>query len=156
MAIGKCRECGKDVSTEAKTCPHCGASNPIEGSVGRFTTAIAICLAAFVGIKCSSTDDTPADPVASNVRTYTPSKEHTAGASNARYMCSEFVKRGAHDPSSLDWDRRFEWPAREYDDGVWEVGMRFRAKNGFGATVLNVKTCRIKVSGENASLMSLE
>ncbi|MDA1380491.1 zinc ribbon domain-containing protein [Plesiomonas shigelloides subsp. oncorhynchi] len=28
MAMTKCRECGKDVSTEAKVCPHCGVENP--------------------------------------------------------------------------------------------------------------------------------
>ncbi len=26
MALKKCKECGHDVSTKAKTCPHCGAS----------------------------------------------------------------------------------------------------------------------------------
>lgn len=30
MALGKCRECDADVSAEAKTCPHCGVSNPIK------------------------------------------------------------------------------------------------------------------------------
>ena len=29
MALAKCRECGKDVSAEAVTCPHCGVRNPI-------------------------------------------------------------------------------------------------------------------------------
>jgi hypothetical protein len=29
MAIRACRECGKDVSTEAVNCPHCGAPNPV-------------------------------------------------------------------------------------------------------------------------------
>ncbi|MGH7069144.1 MAG: hypothetical protein ACREFO_03905 [Acetobacteraceae bacterium] len=28
MALKACRECGKDVSTEAKTCPHCGVRDP--------------------------------------------------------------------------------------------------------------------------------
>src|SRR5438132_5947 len=28
MALGKCRECGKDVSTEAETCPQCDVSQP--------------------------------------------------------------------------------------------------------------------------------
>ena len=28
MAIRKCKECGKEVSSTAKTCPHCGISNP--------------------------------------------------------------------------------------------------------------------------------
>lgn len=28
MAMTKCKECGKDVSTSAITCPHCGVANP--------------------------------------------------------------------------------------------------------------------------------
>jgi len=28
MAIMKCRECERDVSSEAKVCPHCGAKKP--------------------------------------------------------------------------------------------------------------------------------
>ena len=29
MALGDCRECGKQVSSEAKSCPHCGVASPI-------------------------------------------------------------------------------------------------------------------------------
>lgn len=28
MALKPCRECAKEVSTEAKTCPHCGTAHP--------------------------------------------------------------------------------------------------------------------------------
>ncbi|HDG1673796.1 TPA: hypothetical protein PFE07_003264 [Kluyvera cryocrescens] len=28
MALTKCKECKKEVSTSAKTCPHCGVANP--------------------------------------------------------------------------------------------------------------------------------
>lgn len=28
MAMSRCRECGKEVSTEAQSCPHCGAMDP--------------------------------------------------------------------------------------------------------------------------------
>jgi len=30
MALERCRECGKDVSTEAATCPYCGVPRPTE------------------------------------------------------------------------------------------------------------------------------
>lgn len=30
MAITQCRECGKDTSTEARTCPNCGAPRPAQ------------------------------------------------------------------------------------------------------------------------------
>ena len=34
MALRPCRECGKEVSTEAATCPHCGVQRPV-GERGR-------------------------------------------------------------------------------------------------------------------------
>ena len=31
MALTRCRECGKKISTEAAACPHCGAPPPLKG-----------------------------------------------------------------------------------------------------------------------------
>lgn len=28
MGLKPCKECGNEVSTQAKTCPHCGVDNP--------------------------------------------------------------------------------------------------------------------------------
>ena len=45
MALRQCRECKKEVSSEAKVCPNCGVSNP----VGRKTSPVAWgCLAVIV------------------------------------------------------------------------------------------------------------
>jgi len=41
MALVKCKDCDKEVSTEAKTCPHCGAPMPKEG-MGWFATSVMI------------------------------------------------------------------------------------------------------------------
>ena len=30
----QCKDCGKEVSRSAKTCPHCGAKDPYENTVG--------------------------------------------------------------------------------------------------------------------------
>ena len=30
MAMSKCKECGKSISTLAKTCPHCGVPKPVK------------------------------------------------------------------------------------------------------------------------------
>lgn len=35
MALGKCRECGSDVSSEAKNCPRCGVPKPLGGKKSR-------------------------------------------------------------------------------------------------------------------------
>ncbi len=43
MAIKKCKECGKEVSSQAKQCPHCGAPQPKTVGIG------SILLVLFVG-----------------------------------------------------------------------------------------------------------
>ena len=38
MAMSKCRECGKAVSTLAKTCPHCGVPKPVKKNKSKTKT----------------------------------------------------------------------------------------------------------------------
>jgi hypothetical protein len=45
MAMGKCRECGTEVSDQAKVCPKCGVSKPIKK-----TSLLVKLLAGFFGI----------------------------------------------------------------------------------------------------------
>lgn len=53
MALTTCRECGKQVSTDAKACPHCGTSEPAKkkakGGIGKWLLIVfAIGLVAMV------------------------------------------------------------------------------------------------------------
>ena len=52
MALGACRECGKQVSTEAKSCPQCGVESPVQTIYQKVAGAIlsAIMLCAFLVI----------------------------------------------------------------------------------------------------------
>ena len=55
MAIQKCHECGKDVSTTAKACPNCGASvkKPLlQKNIGCLVVVSLIVLL-WIGSKCS-------------------------------------------------------------------------------------------------------
>lgn len=50
MAMAKCRECGKEVSSEAETCPHCGIEKPARKSgLKKFATWAAIIVAVVGG-----------------------------------------------------------------------------------------------------------
>ena len=44
MAMTTCKECGKQVSTEAKACPHCGAAAPArkkaKGGIGKWLLVV--------------------------------------------------------------------------------------------------------------------
>jgi len=42
MALKKCRECGKEVSTQAKTCPSCGCGSPTRTGIGLGGSLLAI------------------------------------------------------------------------------------------------------------------
>lgn len=44
MALKKCEECGKEMSDEARTCPHCGKTYTTSGGV-----FIAIVIALAIG-----------------------------------------------------------------------------------------------------------
>ncbi|CAI1018028.1 DUF2511 domain-containing protein [Serratia quinivorans] len=48
MSLKNCKECKKEVSTTAKTCPHCGAKNPGQGKVAE--TILGLFGFAIIGI----------------------------------------------------------------------------------------------------------
>lgn len=58
MALIKCKECGKEISKKAKSCPHCGAQTPKPTSAVTWLVLILIIGAVFSSIM----DDTPAPP----------------------------------------------------------------------------------------------
>lgn len=58
MALRPCRECKKEVSTEASACPHCGATSPTAGAWSQVKASkgcVAILIAAVVIGVCVST-----------------------------------------------------------------------------------------------------
>lgn len=68
MAMTTCRECGKEVSTEAKTCPHCGAGRPARRS-HRWPAIVALVfLVGLVAVMLANRDSTTttAAPVATD------------------------------------------------------------------------------------------
>jgi RNA polymerase subunit RPABC4/transcription elongation factor Spt4 len=60
MALKKCKECGKEISTEAKVCPNCGKKNPTGERVGCVAAVlILIAIAAVVSIFSNDEKSTP-------------------------------------------------------------------------------------------------
>jgi len=45
MALGKCRECGRECAKTAKVCPGCGVANPVKASAGAAVLGLV-----FVGV----------------------------------------------------------------------------------------------------------
>jgi hypothetical protein len=50
MAMIRCRECDKEISSEAETCPQCGCSDPSTGPVTRSAKGVILSALAVVGV----------------------------------------------------------------------------------------------------------
>jgi len=65
MALGKCKECGRECAKTAKVCPGCGVANPVKGS----TSALVLGLV-FVGLAITwivvTSNSKPSSAIASN------------------------------------------------------------------------------------------
>lgn len=62
MALKPCRECKKEVTADAKTCPHCGVAHPAPSTFVAFATLILLVGSVAIGVALCSGDDPPAAP----------------------------------------------------------------------------------------------
>lgn len=133
MPIGPCRECGKSASEDAKSCPHCGVSNPVQPSNKNVLIGIGFIVSLIVlGKLISSAFDAPqvqATPTPEEVQRQAEAAriaaqeeelfQHTASAVRA-------VKASLRDPESVVWE------SIRTDRAASVVCIQYRAKNGFG------------------------
>lgn len=119
MAIAACKECGKEVSSKAAACPHCGAKQP------RSSTAviIVVCLLLLVlGIVAVDTSGKP-EPLAAAPD---PQKELEFQQAVATL---NYIKGAMKNPKSFELVSivRVDGPA---------ICVEYRGTNSFNATVL--------------------
>lgn len=171
MALIKCKECGKQISSKADSCPNCGRKRP--KSTSGFTWAVVIFLAigVYSAISASNKKDeqqaAEAQANAARLAALTPEQraaeiKHTADmaamkarvdtanaeASSARYACKEFVKRSLNDPDAAQFDSAGEYFTQKQGDGKYRVEVTVRAKNGFNALRHIAVNCVTQKSGE--------
>jgi len=174
MALIDCHECGKSISSKAKTCPQCGAKR--KSHVGRLLLAYVI-LSIILGSGAKtmiSIEKAEKDKLeTARVAALTPEQraaemkqrasEQKAQAeagkeTTAVYVCRDFIKKTLKDPDSVEFiGMSSETPVTKEKDGLYKVGVAARAKNSFGATVPSVFLCRARyVGGDNWTLVSMK
>lgn len=121
MALIKCRECGKEISTDAKACPHCGAKPPYRPSLA--FVLIAGLLVVF-GVKSSF----ESDRLAAMPKTAEQIAVEEAADMRTRmaYVLIRKVKNNLREPESLDVINVFS------NEKADLLCMKYRARNGFG------------------------
>lgn len=164
MAMGKCRECKKDVSTNAKTCPHCGIGNPgISPSQSLVGGIVALVVLFFVLKACfGSCSDSTAHNSAS---TTTAAPEPVKCAANDLHCVGEkhSIAASVHCPDMIE---RMAKHTHEWTDGVLEpkfshyrwadqtqgvvtyIGDKVKFQNGFGAWTNMTYECDLDANTE--------
>lgn len=136
MAMKKCKECGKEKSSKAAVCPHCGYK---QKKTGCFTWVAAIGISVFmVPLLISGLNAPPGErnATSSPPRPKTPEeiREEKIQAQFSKWDSShidlvERVKESMHDPDSFE---HVETRFKEQASSIL-VMMKFRGNNAFGA-----------------------
>jgi len=140
VALKPCRECQKEISTDAKACPNCGKRSPHRKNVsclGVFLALLVTCpLLAFIFASTSNVEQNH-------------SKKPEFGfidKNGALTLCENQLTQMAKYPSSV------EFPFGEnrvYQEKKGDVIVleNFTALNGFGARLPHQGICRLRKNG---------
>lgn len=150
MALINCKECGKEVSSEAELCPHCGVRiNPAKAPQQKppgclkviFVSAAIIMAISFIG--SFSGYQGQGKPAAND-------KEATL-----RGLCMLQIKSQLHDPDSAEFEHSSSTMIRR-DGDTWVVTRPVRAKNAYNATRRAYFECRYLEQGSEFKLINIE
>lgn len=119
MALLKCTECQREISTKAKTCPGCGAPVPkLQNKIAGFVLLFFIVI-----IIIASCQDTKKPAKAPD----TPESRAKAFRENQVLKIAKELKQTMHDPASLEFIKVTS------NENSSTICMDYRARNGFGA-----------------------
>jgi RNA polymerase subunit RPABC4/transcription elongation factor Spt4 len=153
MALKPCKECGKEISTEAKVCPNCGKKNPTasESHNWVWVAALIVVLILAVNIFGSRTSSPPPKPKtpeqiaredslhASELRQKAIDQQLTA----AQLLCRQAAEKSLKSPSTAqfhDGDTYF----KDLGKGRSHIQLQVDAENSFGASLRTTIDCKTR------------
>jgi len=156
MALIKCKECGKEVSKKAESCPHCGApvkKQPTQYGCG---TLIVLGVVVFIFIAVfsdnSSTTSKPAAPKTEAEIREDQLQNHFSAWDGSHNGLTKIIKKSMNDPDSYDHDETVYWDKGDH----LVVRTTFRGKNAFGGVVKNSITAKVDLNGNVLEVISQE
>jgi hypothetical protein len=145
MALTKCKECGKDISTEAKACPSCGAPPPPRTSTATWIIGGFFALTVVVWISTANETRQRTPAPAQETAEQVAARKAASLRNMAIVGCAEFAKQKLHDPASAQFAPKSE-ATLELNGSRAVVVRSVRAKNAFGAMRLTEFVCMLEVN----------
>lgn len=138
MSLKPCKECGKEISSEAAACPHCGKK--VDRPSGCFLTILLLVAIMVIGSAVESCNPEPPKTAADIA------DDSIAGARGA---CRSAIMLTLNDPGSAEFVglSTDSYAVKQADD-TWLVQRQVRAKNAFGAYRLAIFECVVKANGD--------
>lgn len=124
MALTKCKECGKEMSSEAKACPACGAPPPKKTSL---VTWLVCGFMLFVFVRCAQMGGTGTSTATAPTPKTTPAEEKEFQTVVGSLV---WIKENMKNPKS------FELVSAQMIGGK-ALCIEYRGTNSFNAVVLN-------------------
>ncbi|MCC2607336.1 zinc ribbon domain-containing protein [Planctobacterium marinum] len=176
MALLKCKECGKDVSSKAKSCPNCGAKPPKQTSFLTWLVTILIVIGfvgAFIGESSLTAEQRAArdeqvrlkreqEEVAKAEREKLKAKEDAekklkgfhclSSWDGSHRQVASYVEKNMRDPDSFEHIETVITPVDE--DGNHLLKMTYRGKNGFGGMSVESVVATVSNDDCNATILS--
>lgn len=141
MALIERPECGRNVSTQAKSCPHCGARMPYRPSLAFILIAGLIVVFA-VKANYEMGHDTAPAPTADEIA----AKEAEQRRHLAVAIVAKKVKNALREPESVVWE------SIGADEKAQTICLSYRARNGFGGMTRETVIVTPTASGRDAAL----
>jgi hypothetical protein len=152
MALINCKECGKEVSKKAETCPHCGVPLKKQPSQYGCGTLILIGIVVFILIvvfSSSDTSKTSAPKTSKQIRTERIEKNFSAWDGSHMGLV-ELIKKMMNDPGSYEHVETVYWDKGDH----LIVKTTFRGKNAFGGVVKNWVMAKVDLNGNVLEVIS--
>lgn len=128
MALKPCRECGKTVSSEAATCPHCGIKTPVKrglsaAGIGCITLVVVLFIVAI------------ANGVGDQNTPLSPAQREARDGENTGWAARAAVRQLLKDPSSAHFSKVIVYKSslvKGNKDSTLVACGQVNAKNSFG------------------------
>lgn len=161
----KCRECGKEISTQAAACPHCGCPvwQPTEGTPPKMEPEekkrgpiwLLLVIVGFLLFVAFSGLSSGSGAYRSSSGTRQKSYSEADYKSACYSLAEEQVKKHLKAPSTASFCRMSEASFSKDEENTYVMTGWVDAENSFGAKLRSNWGIKVKVSGEKMTMVRL-